>query len=74
MRRSSGNAGVSRSALAVGLAVMIAWLALLTRIHGPWSLLLVFGGFAALGLAGWRWGADSRDGSSWKRRERGAIR
>jgi hypothetical protein len=35
------------------------------RMHGMPALLVLVGGFVALGLAGWRWGADSRDGQDW---------
>ncbi len=74
MRTSTRRAGVSRAALAVGLAVRIAWLAMFTVVHGGLSLVQAVGGFVALAVAGWLWGADSRDGSSWRPREPGAWR
>ncbi len=35
------------------------------RMHGMPSLLVLVAGFVCLGVAGWRWGADSRDGQDW---------
>jgi hypothetical protein len=35
------------------------------HLRGMGSLLVIVGGLAGLGLAGWRWGVDSRDGRDW---------
>jgi hypothetical protein len=74
MRKAQSRTGISRTALLAGLAVALAWLGLLTAVHGLAVLAILGLGFAALGLAGWLWGADSRDGSSWSRREPGTWR
>ena len=61
-------------ALALGfLAIMAALSATRHMSIAGAGLLLAFV-FAGLSVAGWRWGADSRDGSDWKPRKPGAVR
>jgi hypothetical protein len=43
-------------------------------IHGIGGILMVAGSFALMGVAGWLWGVDTRDGADWKERRPGAIR
>ena len=52
--------------LTIGLALGIAVVSLLQVVHGIAIVLILAGGFAALGICGWLWGYDSRDGADWK--------
>jgi hypothetical protein len=52
--------------LAVGLAGAIALIDLAQAVQGLAEMAVLVAGLAALGLAGWLWGADSRDGADWK--------
>jgi hypothetical protein len=45
-----------------------------SSVPGMGGILMVAGSFALLGVAGWLWGVDSRDGADWKDRRPGAIR
>ena len=40
---------------------------------GTGGILVIAGSFALLGVAGWLWGVDTRDGADWKDRRPGAI-
>jgi hypothetical protein len=53
--------------LVVALALFIVVLDVLQATRGMAALLVFAGALAALGLAGWRWGSDSRDGADWRR-------
>jgi hypothetical protein len=50
----------------LALAGLIAVLGLLDDVPGWFALLLLTGSFGALGLAGWLYGVDTRDGRDWK--------
>ncbi len=52
--------------LTIGLALGIALISLLQVVHGMAAVLILAGGFAMLGICGWLWGYDSRDGADWK--------
>ena len=61
-------------ALALGLVAIVSALSAprhMSIVGAGLTLAAVFGG---LSVAGWLWGADSRDGSDWKPRKPGAIR
>ncbi len=73
-RRETARNGVSRGGLLVVVAVVLVVLGLLTTAHTVASLVLLGVGFGALAVAGWLWGADSTDGSSWSSRETGTWR
>ena len=51
--------------LAVGLAGAIGLIDLAEAVQGVAEVAVLVAGLAALGLAGWLWGADSRDGADW---------
>jgi hypothetical protein len=52
-----------------GVLLAAGWLgavlALAGFVDGPISVAVIAAGFGALGMAGWLWGADSRDGQDW---------
>jgi hypothetical protein len=73
-RNRTARSGVSGAGLLVGLAILLVVLGLLTTAHTVLSLVLLGVGFGALAVAGWLWGADSTDGSSWSRHETGQWR
>jgi len=60
--------------LVPALFLFVAVLVAARTVPGIGATLLVTGLFVALGAAGLRWGADSRDGSDWMPRNPGAIR
>jgi hypothetical protein len=51
--------------LAVGLAGAIGLIDLAQAVQGLTEVAVLVAGLAALGLAGWLWGADTRDGADW---------
>ena len=51
--------------LAVGLAVAIGLIDLAQAVQGLAEVAVLVAGLAALGLSGWLWGADTRDGADW---------
>jgi hypothetical protein len=51
--------------LSVGFELWVATFVAAGHLRGMPALLVLVAGFVALGLAGWRWGADSRDGKDW---------
>jgi hypothetical protein len=61
---------------ALGLGVVAILWALSSTPHMSilGAALTLAGIFGGLSIAGWLWGADSRDGSDWKPRKPGAIR
>jgi len=52
--------------LTIGLALGIALISLLQAARGLAVVLILAGGFGVLGVCGWLWGYDSRDGADWK--------
>jgi hypothetical protein len=54
--------------LGVGYAAGLAVIDLMDVLDGMASLLVLAVALCALGVAGWFWGYDSRDGGDWKRR------
>jgi uncharacterized membrane protein YdcZ (DUF606 family) len=61
-------------ALALGLLIVMFALSAtphMSVLGVGLTLVAIFGG---LSVAGWLWGADTRDGSDWKPRTPGAIR
>jgi uncharacterized membrane protein YdcZ (DUF606 family) len=61
-------------ALALGLVAIMSALSSTRHMSLLGAVLVLAGVFGGLSVAGWRWGADSRDGSDWKPRKPGAIR
>jgi hypothetical protein len=54
--------------LGVGYAAGLAVIDLMDALDGMGSLLVMAVALGALGVAGWFWGFDSRDGGDWKPR------
>jgi hypothetical protein len=54
--------------LGIAVVVMVAVLAIATRLPPGPGLLVLALGVAFLGFAAWKWGHDSRVGGNWKRR------
>ena len=65
-RRAARVHGVARWKLVIGFAASLVIVSLLRTVHGGAVVAVLAAGFAVLGLAGWLWGCDSRDGSDWK--------
>jgi hypothetical protein len=61
-------------ALALGFVAIVEALSATRHLSLPGAALVLAVVFAALSVAAWLWGADSRDGSDWKPRKPGAIR
>jgi hypothetical protein len=64
-----GRVGVPGWALAMIIGASIAFLSLMEAVSGMAKLIVFIAGFVALGLAGWAWGCDSRDGGDWRREQ-----
>jgi drug/metabolite transporter (DMT)-like permease len=56
---------VARWKLMAALGVAVGVVALAAGLGGWAAVAVATLGFAALGLAGWRWGVDTRDGADW---------
>jgi hypothetical protein len=56
--------------LVAGLVGAIALIDLAQAIQGFAEGAVLVAGLAALGMAGWLWGADSRDGADWTNAQR----
>jgi hypothetical protein len=69
MRRTKGRGQVSVLGLTVAAIAAFAVVGLMASLLGPSALGVLVGGFGALGLAGWLWGADTVDGCDWCPRE-----
>ena len=56
--------------LVVGLVGAIAVIDVAQAAEGLTEIAILVAALAALGLAGWLWGADSRDGADWTNAQR----
>ncbi len=79
MSATTGRGGGRRTrevpwwALGLGIFVFVWALSLTGHMSVLGAGLTLAGIFGGLSVAGWLWGADSRDGSDWKPRKPGAI-
>lgn len=71
-RRRPGEA--SWVTFAVLVLLFVSGLAFARSMGPTAALLTVAASFGLLAVAGWLWGADSRDGTDWTPRKPGAIR
>jgi ABC-type transport system involved in cytochrome c biogenesis permease component len=71
-RRHPGQA--SWITLAALVVLFVFGLSTGSSMAGIGGILMIAGSFALLGVAGWLWGVDTRDGADWKDRRPGAIR
>jgi len=71
-RRRPGEA--SWVTFAVLVVLFVFGLSTASGMSGIGGILVVAASFALLGVAGWLWGVDTRDGGDWKERRPGAIR
>jgi hypothetical protein len=53
--------------LVIGFAVALVTVAAVGSATGTAVIVILAVGFASLGVAGWLWGYDSRDGQDWRR-------
>jgi hypothetical protein len=74
-REARRRRGEASWLLVVALLVLFVGGLAAARSLPSWAALLALAGsFALLSVAGWLWGADTRDGSDWKPQRGGAIR